>query len=189
LAEVKSQEDEFNKKSSELKAKTEDESLGVVNRNKAKNELSQHLASDPLPLRKAKISQEAAVKKQEKATQASAEARSKAEEASKQATQARHHAEESARQAVEARHHAEAVAKQASEARHSAELATKHASEAKVAAEAAVDEMAKKLEEAEAYFDKIKSKPGSARGALWWMDREIHEAKAYLPTKKGGRSK
>ena len=39
----------------------------VVQQNKAKAELAQHLAEDPLPLRKAKITLEAARKKAEKA--------------------------------------------------------------------------------------------------------------------------
>jgi len=45
-----------------------------VQRNKAKNELAQHLSSDPLPLRRAKITQEAAVKKADRAAQVAKEA-------------------------------------------------------------------------------------------------------------------
>lgn len=41
---------------------------GVVKKNKAKNEIEQMKAEDPLPLRKAKITQAAALKKAEKAT-------------------------------------------------------------------------------------------------------------------------
>eukprot|EP01122_Echinamoeba_exundans_P013663 TRINITY_DN5_c0_g1_i3.p1 TRINITY_DN5_c0_g1~~TRINITY_DN5_c0_g1_i3.p1 ORF type:complete len:298 (+),score=93.82 TRINITY_DN5_c0_g1_i3:51-944(+) len=73
LAEVQSQEDARNKKTEELKVKSEDMNTGVVARNKAKNELAQHLAEDPLPLRKAKITLEAANRKAEKA-RAAAEA-------------------------------------------------------------------------------------------------------------------
>jgi chromosome segregation ATPase len=73
LAEVQSQEDARNKKTQELTAKSEDMNTGVVARNKAKNELAQHLAEDPLPLRKAKITLEAANRKAEKA-RAAAEA-------------------------------------------------------------------------------------------------------------------
>lgn len=43
---------------------------GVVKKNKAKNEIEQMKAEDPLPLRKAKITQAAALKKAEKATAA-----------------------------------------------------------------------------------------------------------------------
>lgn len=67
LAEVQAQEDARNKKTEELTAKSENMELGVVARNKAKNELAQHLAEDPLPLRRAKITLEAATKKAEKA--------------------------------------------------------------------------------------------------------------------------
>jgi len=63
LRDLKSQEDEKHRKTEELTGKSNDESLGVVTRNKFKAELAQHLAQDPLPLSKAKITQEAAVKK------------------------------------------------------------------------------------------------------------------------------
>jgi uncharacterized membrane protein len=72
---VQAQEDARNKKTEELKAKGEDQNLGVVARNKAKNELAQHLAEDPLPLRKAKITLEAATKRAAKATAVAEEAK------------------------------------------------------------------------------------------------------------------
>jgi len=65
LAELKSQEDAFNNKTNDLKAKSEAGS--VVQQNKAKAELASHLASDPLPLNRAKLNTEAATKKAEKA--------------------------------------------------------------------------------------------------------------------------
>jgi len=67
LSEVQAQEAAREAKTKELSAKGENMELGVVARNKAKNELAQHLAEDPLPLRKAKITLEAATKKAEKA--------------------------------------------------------------------------------------------------------------------------
>jgi len=130
-AELKQQQDAYDNRAQELKRKTEEG--GVVAQNKAKAELSQHLAQDSLPLSRARITNEAAVKKAEK-TAAAAEA-------------------------------------------------------AKIAAEAAVEDTKKKLAEAEAYLKEVMSKPGSAGGSLWWIDRELHEAKAYLPTAKGGYSK
>lgn len=75
LADVQAQEDARNQKTKELTAKGEDQNLGVVARNKAKNELAQHLAEDPLPLRKAKITLEAATKKAAKATAVAEEAK------------------------------------------------------------------------------------------------------------------
>jgi len=138
LAELHAQEAEFNNKTDDLKRRSEEG--GVVSQNKAKAELAAHLASDPLPLRRAKISNEAAVKKAERAAQAAADA-------------------------------------------------SAAASAAKAAAEAAVDDAAAKVGEAEAYLEEVKSKPGSAGGALWWIDRALHEARAYLPAKKGGYKK
>ncbi|ELR19334.1 TolAlike protein [Acanthamoeba castellanii str. Neff] len=133
LAELKAQEDAYNHKTEDLKKRSEEG--GVVQRNKAKNELAQHLAEDPLPLRKAKITQEAAVKKTERA----------------------------------------AVA---------AEAAAQEAARAKEAAEAAFAEASKRVEEAEAYLEKAKN--SLPHGGVWWMERELHEAKAYLPKSKGG---
>jgi len=124
LAELKAQEDAFNSRTQELQRKSEQGS--VVQMNKAKNELAQHLASDPLPLRRAKITTEAAVKKAEKA---------------------------------------------------------------RAAAEQALANAEQKVAEAEAYLNEVKSRPGSAQGALWWIERELHEAKAYLPSSKGGYKK
>jgi len=131
LAELKAQEDAFNSKKAELERKCEEG--GVVSRNKAKAELAQHLAEDPLPLRRAKITTEAAVKKAEKARVAS-------EEAAEQASRSR------------------------------------AAAEARVA-------------EAEAYLNEVKARGGSAQGAIWWLERELHEQRKYLPTSKGGISK
>lgn len=86
VADVKRQEDERNEKTALLQKKSSEGS--VVQQNKAKAELAQHLAEDPLPLRKAKITLEAARKKAEKArapfeaaTKAAEAARAKAEAA------------------------------------------------------------------------------------------------------------
>ena len=48
-AELKAQEDAHNAKTEQLKAKCE--TGGLVQRNRAKNELAQHLGEDPLPVR------------------------------------------------------------------------------------------------------------------------------------------
>ncbi|KAL7718145.1 Calcium-regulated actin-bundling protein C-terminal domain-containing protein [Entamoeba marina] len=66
LKELKKQEDDFNNTTETLK-KTVEKETGVVKKNRAQNELAQHLASDPLPLRKAKTTTEAAKRKSEKA--------------------------------------------------------------------------------------------------------------------------
>jgi len=64
LTALKEQEDSYNKKTKELTAKSEGSGVSAM---RAKNELAQHLAEDPLPLRKAKLSTEAATKKAERA--------------------------------------------------------------------------------------------------------------------------
>jgi DNA repair exonuclease SbcCD ATPase subunit len=154
LAELKAQEDAFNSRTAELQRLSEEGS--IVQKNKAKNELAQHLSSDPLPLRKAKITQEAAVKKAERAAQAAREATERAS---------------SARAAAQS-------------ARREAEAARQRAEEAKAAAEAALEEAKQRLAEAEAYLEEVKNT--LPLGGSWWMERELHERRAYLPASKGG---
>jgi len=71
LEEVKVQEAAYNAKTEELKSKSEGGGVAAL---RAKNELAQHLGEDPLPLRRAKISAEAAVKLCERAQKAAAAA-------------------------------------------------------------------------------------------------------------------
>jgi len=71
LAALKEQEDAYNHKTQELKAKAEGGGVAAM---RAKNELAQHLGEDPLPLRKAKLTTEAATKKAEKARKAAEDA-------------------------------------------------------------------------------------------------------------------
>jgi len=175
LADLKAQEDARTKKTQDLTRGSEDETLGVVTRNKLKAELAQHLAEDPLPLRKAKITQEAAVKKADKAAAAATAARADAEAANKAAQAA-------AKEATAARAAAEQSAREA-------EKAKADAAEAKEAADAAVDDAQKKVQSAEEYLNEVKSRPGSAHGAIWWLERELHEQKKYMPEKKGGIKK
>jgi len=178
VQELKAQEDAYKAKEADLIAKSEEG--GVVSRNKAKNELAQHQAEDPLPLRKAKITQEAAFKKSDRARQL-------ADAAHADALDARNTATEAANRATEARHSAEAAAAQATEARHLAEQASVHAQEAHAASEAQLEETRRKFEEAEAYMKKVQETVG--HGALWWLERELHEAKLYMPQSKGGITK
>jgi len=142
LAEVTSQETSRNNKTEELKKQSEEG--GVVQQNKAKALLASHLAEDPLPLRKAKLTLEAALKRAEKA-----------------------------------RAPFEAATKLAEEARRASEEATRRAEEAVNAAQ-------DKVKEAENFLDEVKRKPGTPHGAIWWIERQLQEQKAYLPERKGG---
>lgn len=83
LREVKSQEDSYQGKIADARKRSEEG--GAVSRGKASAELAQLLAEDPLPLRKAKITLEAAQKRAEKARAPFLEAREKAEAAFKEA--------------------------------------------------------------------------------------------------------
>ena len=192
MAELKRQEAEYNAKKDELTKKKEEGS--VVQRNKAANELAQLLAEDPLPLRRAKINQEAAVRKAERAIKPFADARAAAEAATAEASAARAVASAAAAQASAARAEAEASARAASAARAQAEAAAREAEaaaraaeQAAAEAEAALQEAQSKLVEAEEYFETVKNTMGN--GTSWWFERELHEQRKYLPTAKGGIAK
>merc|ERR1712137_240792 len=173
LAEVKKQEDEYNGKIADCERRSTQG--GVVQQNKAKAELAQLKAEDPLPLSRAKITLEAAEKRASKA-------RAPFEAATKIAEEARQAATAAANAASQA-------AAQASQARQVAEQARQRSQDAKAAADAALDAAAQRLEEAEAYLAEVKSKPGVSYGSLWWIDRELYEQKKYLPTSRGGIAK
>lgn len=142
LAAVQREEDAYNAKTRDLEAKSQ--TGGVVSMNRAKNELAQHLAEDPLPLRKAKITAEAATKRNERAIVAAAQAKE------------------------------------------AAIAAAAAAAEAKEAADRAVDAALAALNEAEAFLRQVQATAGGGRGALWWIERELHEQRKYLPTSRGG---
>jgi len=78
LEELHAQEKAYQDKKDSLEKTKNDMSIGVVKRNKAANELDQLLSEDPLPLRKAKINQEATLRKMEKAAKPFNEASAKA---------------------------------------------------------------------------------------------------------------
>jgi len=99
LAELQAEEKAFEDKKAALEKTKNDMSIGVVKRNKAANELDQLLSEDPLPLRKAKINQAAAVKKCERATKAAEAAAQKAADAESAAVAAENAAEAAAAEA------------------------------------------------------------------------------------------
>jgi len=180
LAEVQAQEHAYNEKKADLERKSEEG--GIVSRNKAKAELAQHLAEDPLPLRRAKITAEAALKKAERATEAAVAARHSAEQSAAASSKAREAADRDAKAASEARVIAERDA-------HAAAKAAADAAAASAAADDAVDAALERLREAEVYLTEVKSKPGQAFGALWWIDRELYEQRKFIPVSKGGIAK
>jgi len=153
-AELKKAIEELDKQEAEYKAKIA-ALEGTIAREtgmkqaKAKNELSQLKGEDPLPLRRAKITQEAALRK------------------------------------VQKQKIAVGVAKEAVLAAQ-AELAKKAQALAKAVKdlEDAYTKLEAKLAEAREELEKVKAKPGGGKGAIWWMEREMFEADARLPTSR-----
>jgi chromosome segregation ATPase len=178
LADVRSQESARDNRTEDLKRKSNEG--GVVQQNKAKAELAQHLATDPLPLSKAKITLEAALKKAEKS-------RAPFEAATKEAEAARAIASEAANKASQSRAAAEKSANAASQARAAAEKSRQRSEAAKDAAEAALEDARQKLEEAEAYLQEAKNR--LPKGSIWWLERELQERRKYMPERKGGVKK
>jgi len=107
LEELNKQEEAYNNKIKELEKKSQEG--GVVTRSKAANELAQLKNEDPLPLRKAKITQAAALKKAEKAAAALKAAEEEAKAAADKAAAA-------AAAALEAKNAADLAAQQAADA-------------------------------------------------------------------------
>jgi len=181
---LKREEDAYKAKTADLTAKSEG---GGVSAMRAKNELAQHLGEDPLPLRKAKLTAEAAAKKAEKA-KAAAEAAAAAAYQAKQKADADAAAAADAKEAADAAKDAADQAAAAAEAdRIAAEEAAAAAESDRIAAEEAVRESEAKLAEAEAYLKEVKSKSDKTYGSFWWLDRELAERKKYMP--KSGKAK
>jgi len=160
LADLKAQEDAYHGQIKALETRSSDTSLSTVQKSKAVNELAQLKSQDPLPLRQAKITQEAKVKKVEKERKAQEAATAKAIGAADKAASAKKAAEEQAAKAEAARQESEKIA---------AEL------------EAAEGELAKKFEAAQKLLEEAKSKGGAPLGAIWWLERELSEMKKFKP--------
>jgi len=134
---LQKQEEDYKRQVDTLDHKSKDTSIGAVQRNKAANELAQLKEKDPLPLRKAKITQEAALR------------------------------------AVQVQ-------------RKAAEEATARCEKEKLLVEQAVEDANKKLAKAQDTLDEVSRKGGGGQGSLWFIQREIDEAKSFLP---GGKKR
>jgi len=111
--ELHRQEEDYKNKVNALDAKTKDQSTGTVSRNKAVQELAQLKGQDPLPLRKAKITQDAAVRKVEAERKVAQAAREKAEQQRQAAEAEREKAEAATKKFEEQLADTEAQAKAA----------------------------------------------------------------------------
>jgi len=128
VAELHRQQEAFDSKLASLDAIANDESASTVKKSKASNEAAQMRAEDPLPLRKAKITQEAALRKVEKQQ--------------------------------------------------------KQVDKAIADNEAKQVQLEKDMEMAKKELATAQASGGGGKGAIWWMQRQLFEADAYLPTKR-----
>jgi len=166
---LKAQEDAFKQKCDDLEAKSKDSPTQVA-RSKAANELAQLKQENPMPLRKAKLTQEAALRRVEKQ-------RKEAEVRSAEASAA-------TASASKARSEAEGQRKQVVQQKELAAIAEAELSEITRQVEAQVDQTTKAFDEAVAELEEAKKKAGDSKGSLWWLQRELTEAKKYLPKSK-----
>jgi len=145
---LKAQEDAYQRQITELTQKSE-QGDSIVAKNKAKQELAQLKQENPLPLRKAKITAEAALRKVEKQ-----------------------------------RKEVEAVTQKLEEATRELENAKKESEKRTREVEQLVRKTEEQMQQALDFLEEVKRKGGVAYGAIWFMEREIKEAKKYLPRSK-----
>jgi len=170
VADLKKQEDEYHAKIKALTDEANYENAKSFNRSKAANLLAQLKQEDPMPLRRAKITQEAALRKVEKEIKA-------AESATAAALQA-------ATDAEKARVAAELARQGAEDATKEAEAKTEALKLQKIKVEEAFKDADARLKEAMDFLEEAKKKGGVAYGAIWWLERELKEAQKYLPKRK-----
>lgn len=152
----------------------DDPKTSAMKRGVAVQERDSTLAEDPLPLRKAKITQQAALKKVEKA-------RKIAEEETAKAAEAKRVSDEAAAAAAKAKHEADEAANAAAAAKQAAEEAAEAAAAAKVRADEAKVAAQRAFEAAEKALADLKAKGGEApMGKLWWLDRVLKEKKKFM---------
>jgi len=195
LEELHAQEKAYQDKKEALEKTKNDMSIGVVKRNKAANELDQLLGEDPLPLRKAKINQEATVRKMEKAAkpfnEASAKAKAAAEvaeAAAAEATEAANHARAEREKAEAAKAQADATAAAADAAKADADEKAAAAEEAKQQAEAAAAAAEEAKQQAEAAAAAAEEAKQQAEAAVKEAESMLQAAVDALAEakKKGG---
>ncbi len=67
------------------------------------------------------------------------------------------------------------------------ERAARAATDARLVADGALATAEAAFAAAEAFLNEARIRAGgSAQGGLWWIDRELTEAKKYLPARAGG---
>mmetsp|Transcript_33385 Transcript_33385/g.49001 ORF Transcript_33385/g.49001 Transcript_33385/m.49001 type:complete len:389 (-) Transcript_33385:12-1178(-) len=161
LERLKLEESQTICKKEELEKISRDENLGIVKRNRAKAELSAIQNQDSLPLRAAKIQNEAALKKLTRAAHAAGKAAKDAEIALGNAKKTQYEANQARRVALETGKVAEAI---------------------KLLAKEACDRVEEVLNEV------LRDKK-AGKGTIFYIERELQEAKKFMPKSKFAAAK
>lgn len=156
LDELNCQELAIKEKKEKLENFANDNTLGIVKRNKAKAELAAMANQDPLPLRSARINQEASLKKLSKATKRAGEAAVAAELSIRKA-------EEAKKRAMEAEEEAIKTGK---------------------LAEASIPVAQKAVKEVHEFLEELIRQRKIGKGTIFYIERELKAAKQFLPKKK-----
>jgi len=175
--ELKAQEDAYKTQVDTLTAKSNDTTGSQVGRSKAANELAQLKQEDPLPLRKAKLTQEAVLRKVEKERKAQEVATGKVLEKTKEVEKKRLDAEDAAKSLEDTRVELEKITEELEEKK-------KEVEQQRIVVENAVSDAQSRCREAEEYLETVKNKGGVSYGAIWYMQREIKDAQRFLPKSK-----
>lgn len=156
LDEVLNQEKSFNQRKQDLENVFKNESNGIVTRNKARAELQIMNNEDPLPLRKAKLKNENALRKLKQSSTATKKSRVAAEDAKQKSEQAMEVANRAKTRAMEA-----------------AQIA-----------ESTIDEAKDAIESLKQRIDEIIINQTIPWGSIYFIDREVREAEKFLPKNK-----
>jgi chromosome segregation ATPase len=161
VAALEAEQKAYNDKCSALEQKIADPSTSGMQKSKAQNELAQLKSEDPLPLRRAKITAEAALRKAEKQRKVSEEAQRDCEAKKAAAAQAERDLEEAGRKLAAKERQLEIAVQEL---------------------EVAFNELSRQQEKAQAALEEASKSGGAALGAIWFMERQLYAQDAFLPT-------
>jgi len=188
---LEAEEKAYNEKISNLEDKVKDTGLSAVKKGSFVNQLAQLKSEDPMPLRKAKITQGSCLKKQKKATKKAEkvteqcrEAQVEAEKALKESNIKKEEADNAAVASAKAKEEADSTAEAANLAKKDAETKQEAAEEAEQKARGAQEEAAKKFQDAHEYLKELNNKDEPPKGALWWMERIMQEKEKFMPKRR-----
>lgn len=188
---LENEEKAYNDKIETLTAKSQDPNLSTVKRGSFVNQLAQLKAEDPLPLRKAKVTQKAALKKQKKITKQltkltakTKEQEEKAKQEAKNAAESKTQADEAAVAAAEAKKEADNAEVRSAEAKKEADDSAQAAAESEQKASDALDAATAAFNEARKVLEDLKNSDTPPSGRIWWMQRVMQEKEKFMPKRK-----